>query len=375
MRGRRALIAVAVVTALAVTGCQEDEPEETANTPTPLASGSYGAGERTPGSVSELCAKVSAKSLERLGVDATSEQASPQCSWDERDDDSRWQADRELTAQVTAYQQPVTRREKSASDEAKHRFRRLPGWEGSRAIPVRGLGDEASLARTWNPSHKEGSVFLAVRVRNVVVDVHMTVESLLEPTHGAVPPMSELEAGVLAVQRDLLAELGVRRASPTATPSASPGTGEVRRVGDVCGAVDAARRLAPGVRARDISPARTSAASGCTWWQNDGYRPDLTVQVEAVGPSTLTGESATEVARRLSFAVRGTRAKDPPAGADEARIDHYEFESGRARSVYVVARKANLLVSVEYGRWHHPSKRQMQRDAVAVAEGVLAENG
>ncbi|MQA81105.1 MAG: hypothetical protein GEV10_21915 [Streptosporangiales bacterium] len=371
MRGRKAMSAVAVVAALTAAGCEGDQPDE-ANTPTPLASGSYGAGERTPGSVTDLCDAVSAKSLDRLGVEATTEQASPRCAWREGDDDSRWQADRELTAEIQAYQQPVTRRESSATDEAKHRFRRLPGWEGSRAIPVRGLGDEARLARTWTPSHKEASVFLAVRVRNVVVDVHMTAESVLEPSHGQVPPVGELEAGVLAAVRDLLGELGARRASPTVMPSASPGAGEVSRVGEVCGAVGAARRLAPGLRARDISPPRTSAASGCTWWENDGYRPDLTVQVEAIRPSTLTGESATEVARRLTFAARGEPTKEPPEGADEARIDHYDFESGRARSAYVVARKANLVVSVEYGRWHHPSKRQMERDAVAVAEDILA---
>lgn len=372
MRGRRAMSGVLVVAALTAAGCTGDEPEETAGSPTPLASASYRAGERTPGSVTDLCAEVSAKSLDRLGVEATTEQATPLCAWREAGDSDRY-VDRELTVGTRAYEQPVTRRDSSATDEAKHRFRRLPGWEGVRGIAVRGLGDEAKLARAWSPSFRRSSVFLAVRTRNVVVDVHMTVEADLEPDYREVPPVSELEAGVLAVVRDLLAELGERRASPTATPGASPGAGEVRRVGEVCGAVGAAGRLAPGLRARDISPARTSAASGCTWWENDGYRPDLTVQVEAVAPSALTGESATEVARRLAFAARGEPVKDPPEGAEEARIDHDDFESGRQRTVYVVARKANLLVSVDYGRWHHPSKRQVERDAIGVAEDILVD--
>jgi hypothetical protein len=286
------------------------------------------------------------------------------CDWREDDEDRRDHVERTLIVSGLAYRPDKT----GATDQARAAFRDPPGWtKFGPAVPVRGLGDEAKLVRDLNPSVARRHVALAVRWRNVLTLVDLDLESLLERNRGRIPPSSEVEAGAVAVARDILAGVHAPPAPAPATPPYAGG--EVRKVRVTCDSIGAARRLVPGISRHPI--AGSDLRAGCDWSENDGERPALTVEAEVVPPSAATGETGTRIATTL---FGQWRPKDPrvPKLGDEARIDHFTFESGVSRSSSVVARRGNLLVYVSYGRWNHPSTAMMDAEVIDIAKAVLA---
>lgn len=373
----RTIIAVAVAAvALAAGGCTPQEPGKRSSSSTPSASASYRNGERTPGSVRDACTAVTKKSLARLGLGgAPRHRFGPNtCNWGDPVRSVRHVL-RDLRVMVGA----VEPTEQSTATEAATRaFGRLHGFEGDRKhsrdvqrpVPARDLGDQAKLARRWSHSPKRAAVSLMVRTGNVIVTVEMREESSTASAYRRIGSQAELEKDVLAAAEDVLGRLGKRSPSPAATPSVSYPPHEIRRVLNVCSAVDDGARLVPGAPSRDIRPAHTTAAGGCYW---EAGEPSLVVQVEASAPRAYTGESGTDVARQLTYLAHGKRATKLPDGADEAKTDYSVSKKYRYRFANLVVRRANLVVAVEYQNWAEPSKRQMQRDAVRVAEEVLAE--
>jgi hypothetical protein len=272
--------------------------------------------------------------------------------------------DRTLTVSGLAYRPAKT----GATDQARAVFRDPPGWKRSRpAVPVRGLGEEAKLVRTLNPSVAQRHVALAVRWRNVFTLIDLDLNSALDRNRGRIPPSSEVEAGVLAVARDILAGIHVPPApAPTAPAYLS---GEARKVKVTCDSIGAARRLVPGISRHPI--AGSDLRAGCDWSENDGERPDLTVEAEVIPPSAATGETGTRIATTLSGQWRPKDPRVPKLG-DEARIDHFTFQAGLSRTSSVVARRGNLLVYVSYGSWNHPSTAMMDAEVIGIAKAVLA---
>jgi hypothetical protein len=47
-------------------------------------------------------------------------------------------------------------------------------------------------------------------------------------------------------------------------------------------------------------------------------------------------------------------------------------KSGLSRSSSIFVRRGNLLVYVDYGRWHYPSREAMDKEVIALAQAVLA---
>lgn len=365
-------VAVLLVSLAAVTGCSGGSSEGSTGSPSASStpSTSYRQGEMRPDAVPDLCAAVSTRTRRTLGVDHALPPSTGDCTWDEREDHGFVQDTRELSVSHVAYAPPETRRDYSATDEARYRFRRPVGWVGRRTVPVPDLGDEAKLTRSLDFDQKHSSVWVVVRVRNVIVDVRADMASELEPGDGRLPPFTAVEAGTMAAAREAVAALRAGP-SPTPSPSMTYADGDIRRVRDVCRAAgrDGAR-LVPGVAKRDITTPGGSTAGGCAWWTNTSERPELVVHAEVIPPSGATRESGTQVARGLYFLNQGAAMTGRGSPGDEAKADY--FRSGAFGSVDVLVRKGNLLVHVEYGRWHDPSKAGLERDAAGVAAHVLA---
>jgi hypothetical protein len=280
--------------------------------------------------------------------------------------------ERTLAVRSTFYAPSVTRPPFSATDQARQGFQSPQEWERSApAMPVRGLGDEATIARRFYPGGKERGVVLTVRLRNAVIQIDVKEWALLEPYWGRVPPVAEVEAAAVAAARQILARLDSRPAPVASVPAYLPG--EVRRVGNICDSVGAADRLVPGIRRRDISPAGSALDSGCHWGQNQGRRPSLTVEAEVITPSPATGQTASQIATALFplWKIAGARALRL---GDEAKMHHFDFRSGAYRASTVFLRRGNLLVYVDYGRWNHPSIKMMDNEVINLAKAVLADN-
>lgn len=376
MPGR--LVACTVLTlTFAVAGCTGDAAGGRTQTATPSRSASYRPGELTPHSLPDLCPAVSARTLRQLGLDHATRDTSQGCDWSRHEGSgTHVEVQRSLSVTTTVYEPPATRRGYSATDEARYRFRSPYERATVHTVPVRGLGDEAKTARTFVPSAKSSTVWLVVRVRNVVADVSTDMKSRLPFGHGRLPAYGTLEAATLAVATEVVAKLAASASpSPSATPSGAPAyrQGEIRRARDVCRALaDVGRRLAPGVPRRDISRPGSATSGGCAWWEAGEGRPDLTVQVEAIPPSPVTGETATRTADELYDTSAGTGRTGGRAVGDEAKARSYGGDHWTTRTSYLLVRKANLLVHVEYDRSDDPTSDQLRRDAITVARKVLA---
>lgn len=368
----------AVATVLAAAGCTHDAPDKgspASASPAASASASYADGERTPGSVRDACTAVTRKSLARLALrgEPRREAGQSTCGWGDPLT-SVHHVVRDLRVAVDAAG-PAGRN--TATEVATRAFARLRGFDGDRrhnrdvrrAVPVRGLGDRAKLARRWDQSPKRVAASLMVRSRNVIVTVETRAESTYPSAYRRVEAQAELDSGVLAVAEDVLRRVGRASPSPTASPSPSYGSGEVRRVRAVCPAVDSAARLVPGGQAHAIAPAHTTAAGGCYWQHGES---SLVVQVEASVPRAYTGESGTDVARQLVYLDNAGGRTRPPDGADEAKADYSVSEQADSRVAELVARKANLVVAVEYQPALPSPERQVRRDLLRVADEVLA---
>jgi hypothetical protein len=264
--------------------------------------------------------------------------------------------------------------------------------------PVRGFGAEAKLTRVLfsapaplGPAKRSQAV-IAVRHRNLIAQIGASYQvSGAALTEQRVPPVIDVESGLAAATAEVLRRLGSRMpstaASPpsvSASPSASaapaptltvppPGPGEVASVRDVCGrlAGDAAS-LIPGGRGYDISATDSKSSGSCYWETAAEFSPNLEVAVEAVPGSPLTGESGTALARAL--VTLGRDKRDIPGLGDEAIARHSSYDSerwGTSRTVFLIVRRANLIVYVRYDRWASPAKAAMDRDVVRLARKVL----
>ncbi|MFI0352766.1 hypothetical protein [Actinomadura sp. 9N407] len=358
-----------VAVALLMSGCTGGgEPRESASaSAAPTASWRPAEIRRIP---PDPCRGVAAGTLRALRVAPLhSSSSGSYCYWGHSADE-RAKVRGSLTVTLQVHQPPRTRLSYGAADEARYTFRRPPGWEALGAgTPVRGLGEEAKIVRVDRPLGEQRKIVLAVRIRNLIVQVTAEQEASLDDEHGsAVPPAGEIEAGVAGAAGDILALFGARP-KPAAAPAY--GTGEVRKVGGVCASAAAAGgRLVPGSDGRDLTPAGTRMNGGCVWDTDGAYTPDLRVYAEAVAPSAATGETGTAVATAIFDAARGEATSAPKPG-DKAKLDHYSFEKGRSRSSRILLRRGNLLVYVDHGRWHRPSKKTMDDEVAAVAEAVL----
>lgn len=376
----RQVIAVAAVAAgLVAGGCTGDPTDKGASTsasPSASPSASYTDGERTPASVRDACTAVTKKSLARLALSGAPQRESDPntCRWGDPIRSVRHvMSELEVTAGAV---EPAGR--STATEAATRAFDRLRGFDGDRQhnrdvkhpVAVHGLGDQAKLARRWDQSPKHLAVSLMVRSRNVIVNVAMTKESATPSAYRRIEPQAELEADVLAVAEDVLRRTGWASPSPTASPSPSYAPGEIRAVRNVCHAVDTAARLVPGAPSHAIDPAHTTATGGCYW---DHGGSSLVVQVEASAPRAYTGESGTDVARQLIYLDNGGRATKPPEGADEAKGDYSVDKKEGFQNAQLVARKANLVVAVEYLPSAPRPKGEVQRDLLHVADEVLAQ--
>lgn len=358
-----AVLGVALVAGACTGGDVEATPSSTGPKPSPTVR----QGEHTPDPGAELCHAVSTKTLRKLGITEPDVSANDDCQWYQYDSGDYQSMRHELTVTESTYTPPLTRRSYTATKEARARFRRLAGWAGVPTVPMRGFGDEAKVARWLAPANKTAEVWIAVRHRNTILEV----KSLIQADAGGdrMLAFDQVEAGTLAAARELLAELsGGEQRAPSRVAYRD---GELDTVRPVCSAVPAANRLAPGVKRWDTSPPGGRRA-GCAWTENEGERPSLVVDVEAIAPSRTTGDSATAVARTLHYTTDGDRLSEDGLG-DEAKLDWFVFEKGRSRTVEVVVRQRNLLVSVEYERWQHPDKEQMRKDAIGVARDILRE--
>jgi hypothetical protein len=341
-------------------------PEASPSAPSPTRA-AWRAGEVRP--VTGLCPAISSEVLRRLRVEFFRD-----CMWRQnaRDDDDH--VERALTVNSTVYQPAMTQSRLSATDEARRGYQVPPrDWAPlGPFVAVRGLGDEARLIRTYNPGVQQRRVVLAVRWRNVVLQIDVDESSPLEWNRGRVPPVGDVEAGAVGAARDMLTRVGAP--TPPAAPAPAYQPDEVRAVRKVCDvAAPAAVRLAPGVTRHDITLPGKVLGSGCNWGENDGELPSLTVEAEVIAPSPATGESATQIATTLFGQWRGHRARAQKPG-DEAKIDHFTFKSGLSRSSSIFVRRGNLLVYVDYGRWHYPSREAMDKEVIALAQAVLARD-
>lgn len=359
-------VAAIMVVVLVGGGCTDGDVEATPTTTGPKPSPTVRSGEHTPDPAAELCRAVSRRTLQQLDMGQAEVSVYGECSWSQDESSDRRSIERELTVGYRTFTPPLTRRDYTATKEARARFRRLSGWGGVPTVPVAGFGDEAKVARFLQPSGKGAQVWLAVRDRNTIVQVKAVFDSLSPSGHDALPTFDRVEEGAVAAAGDLLEELTGKR--PAKRPVSAHGDGEIEKVHPVCG-MSGADRLVPGGRRWDISR-RGPRARGCAWTDDGDYAPSLVVDVEALTPSATAGDTATELARRLYYANEGEKLTGDGLG-DEAKLDWYVYDGGKSRTAQLLVRQRNLLVYVEYERWRHPDARQMRQDAIAVARDVL----
>ncbi len=292
------------------------------------------------------CSSISAGVRERLKVEP-----SGPCTWRESAKDRDAHVERTLTVTGRLYEPSTI----SATDAARRGFEVPQGWEkAGRGTPVRGLGDEAKLVRLYMPGVAHRQVMIAVRLRNTTTLIDVSEESLLDRHRDRVPSFGAIEEATVDAAKDVLKGLG-SVSGTAAAPAYLPG--EVRKITVDC---------APGAGlVRGVSK-----HGGCQWSENDGERPSLTMEAEVITPSAATGETASQVATALFGQWKHNVSKAPRLG-DQAAIDHFSFEKGRSRNNTILIRRANLLVFVDYGRWHHPDVSEMDAEIVSLAKGIL----
>ncbi|RAY10853.1 hypothetical protein DPM19_33360 [Actinomadura craniellae] len=358
-----------LASALAAGGCSGGTGK--AESPSGPSQPRWGTGEFT-GALG-LCSWITQEDLRPLLIEQaqkTATSSNVDCAW--RAEESGTSTDRTLRL-VWGRHEPPSKPGGSATDEARRGFAQPREWRYGAGVPVRGLGDEAKLGRDFTAGDWGHRVAVAVRARNLVFMVQADARSQVESDREWIAPIGDLEAGVLAVARRILVRLGVP-AAPAPSPPA-PRPGETAKPREVCGPLRAAAgRLLRGVRGRTLSPRGSRSATGCLW-ERERLRDHLVVSVEVIPPSPATGESATQVAggtlsgwHAPGWSRLGTRL------GDDALVSRYD--SGTARNVEVVVRRANLLVSVSLDRRNGaPPVRTLENEAVRIAGQVLALHG
>jgi len=372
--GARYLSGAAVLVLLAVSGCTGGTPDSAPSpSGTAAPSSRWRAGEFTTDRLT--CDAISPQALSRLNMDDRPQIVGNLCHAYESAEDG--DVTRSFDFRVRRYTPSKLRPDSSATGEARHEFRHPNEWRNAEYgsdTAVRGLGDEAKIARLVLGHDWTHRAAVTVRVRNVVFQVRAEVQSHDEHARGGVQPIGDLETGVLAAAREVLARL-----TPGATPppAASYRPGEVRTVRDVCDSVDASDRLFPGVTG-DRSASASPRGGGCMWEREHGDEKNdfLLVNVEAVPPSPVGGVAAT----RVAAAVARPWSDDTPASlrgvADDVR--RFRYDGGRLHHASVQARRGNLLVSAEFKRWTGGApkrSRAMEKQVVGVVKQIFADYG
>lgn len=319
----------------------------------------------------DICTAVSEATVARLSLSPAGKAAEdpPSCVWTERGS----RPTRRLSIVQLRYRPPAGG---TAAREAKRAFQAPEGWVYRASAPVRGLGDQAMLARRFEPGLRLREVALAVRVRNVILLVKASSGTHVEERaparvadlSGRVVPLGDLEMAVEAAARDVLPAFGVKPAP--SRPAPALGEREIGRIGKICGTVDTWEHPLKGLEVTDVRAAGSERARACRWGPRrpgGSARPvqatELAIEAEVVPPSRLTGETATRATGAINYA--GTTIREELTGADDgvagAAVIEDEAESGREYTYGYFAVEGNLLVHLRYTARFDPPEPERPR--------------
>ncbi|MFD0020748.1 PQQ-binding-like beta-propeller repeat protein [Streptomyces sp. NPDC058382] len=351
-------------------------------------------GDLRPDEVVNACEAVSPTARKAMRVYREGMPPPVDCAWEERD--APRHANRELEVAVTAYEpdrggasgsdsssgsshEPtpaVTVAAKAYREAGQGKTRNEDDDDKVLAAghPLKGLGDEAKSSASGSVRGSASSADILVRYRNVTVRVKARTEALSPALSGEVPPRHEVETAARVAAADVLERLGADVPASVRRP-AKPAGGGTTVVKPVCARLGSeAAGLVPGAVALDTTPGggADGRVTGCDWEPREDLSPSLTVRVEAVPESPLTGDGATELARAEIASVDGAEVSGI---GDEARIerDTYRSRDAMNRDHTLTVRKGNLVVFVDYQRWQEQSGSRLDADVQRVARRVLSE--
>lgn len=321
-----------------------------------------------PEDIDDVCEMVRARTRTTMGFRSTDLPPPADCTWAERYQPRG--VDRSLDVVVTTY---APEPDRSAVAHAEAEFQRLR-TDSSGGLTeehqVSDLGDEASAVTRTSVDGAWTASEVLVRHRNVTIQVNAEVEALLSRHRPDAAAPHWIEHAALGAAGDVLRQLGA-----TVTPPRSPDAATFDRARPVCAPLRAnAAALVPGAKAEDLTAkgGADDRATGCYWQAEEDHGPDLAVHVYAVPASAVSGDDATTTATEMFDGWR-SGTTDVTGVGDSATLDRFEFENGRSRTHTLLVQKDNLLIMVEHGRWHRPSKQQMDTDLERIARKVLTE--
>ncbi|MFG3257203.1 PQQ-binding-like beta-propeller repeat protein [Streptomyces sp. NPDC048172] len=365
---------------------------------TPVAERGWRKGDLRPDKVGTACEAVSPTARKAMRVYRKGMPPPVGCAWEERYTPRH--ADRVLDVTVTAHQpgedekpglsspSPGGREPTPAVEVAEKAFRKAGREKDEDAFDddvdrpladahrLRGLGDEAKSNAFGSMRAGISSAHVLVRHRNVTVRVKARTNTLTSYRWGEVPPRHRAEAAARVAAADVLERLGAD-VPAAAKRLARPAGGGITKAEPVCARLRSeAAGLAPGVKALDTTPKGGSdgRVTGCHWESETDLSPSLTVRVKALPDSPLTGDGATKQAKAEITSADGAGGAELSGIGDEARLerDTFRHKAEMTRTHTLTARKGNLVIYVEYQRWHHPSKPQLDAGVRRVARRVLS---
>ncbi|RII20401.1 PQQ enzyme repeat protein [Streptomyces sp. YIM 130001] len=370
------------------------EPIPVAGDP-PLKKHGWRKGDVRPDAAANACEAVSPTAQKSMRVYREGMPPPADCAWEERD--APRHAERELSVTVTAHQPGGEEESDSATPTgsrkptpavtvAKKAFRdagrgKIENEDEDEKVladahPLDGLGDEAKSTANDSARGTWQSADLLARHRNVTVRVKARTEALSSGLWGEVPPQHRVEAAARTALADVLEQLGAEvPASERAL--AEPTGGKITEAKPLCSRLRSeAAGLVPGAKAQDTTPrgGADGRVTGCDWESDADPTPHLTVRVKALPDSPLTGRSAAKQAEEVVTSADGGELS---GFGDEARLerDSFRHKANMNRNHTLVAREGNLVVYVDYQRWNHPTKSQLDADVKLVARRVLSAYG
>lgn len=325
-------------------------------------------GDLRPSKVEDACEAVSREALRGMGIRSTDLPPPANCGWSDQYDPRH--VKRTVQVTVTAHRSDGS---DSNVEKAKREFAKVATERNLPANlkPVPGLGKD-SRARTWmNANTHSSSVNVLARHRNVTVHVSARNEAALAHLSARISPSHQVEQGALQATAEVLRKLGAKARAPDVPDQ---GTAGVSKVEPICAAVRGeAAGMVPGSEAEDVTSEfnQEPRQSGCYWGTDRRLSEDLAVHAYALPGSGVSGKGAVAEAKDR-FGQWRPKATSVKGVGDEAKVQHRDFEKGRSRSHYLLVRKDNLLVHVEYQRWQYPSKATMDEEIKRVAREVLS---
>ncbi|WP_158574179.1 outer membrane protein assembly factor BamB family protein [Streptomyces triticagri] len=370
----------------------DGEPMPDGSELTPAQKRAWRKGDLRPDAVANACEAVSPAAQKSMRVYRKGMPPPADCAWEEKNTPRH--AERELSVTVTAHRPGGDEefRAGSSSDGARkptpalavaeQAFReagtgKIENEDDSEKVladahRLEGLGDEAKSTAFGSAADSVSTADILARYRNVTVRVKARTEALSSYLWADVPPQHRVEAAARQAAADVLEQLGAEVPAAGDDPARAAG-GKITKAKSLCTRLRSeAAGLVPGAEAQDTAPKGGSdgRVAGCEWEADADLSPSLIVRVKAMPDSPLTGEDALEQAEGEITAAKGGELK---GFGDEARLYRRDFrhKDEMTRTHTVVARKDNLVVRVEYQRWHHPDKARMDADAERVARRVL----